>query len=718
MFKKIKYSIILLLLLLCSAGCAGDKINEGSDATGMDTGSPAHVSASKKPYRVKQALPLLLEDEYMTYSQKTIYSGSYGGKLYILSCYYPENVPQPFYSMYVFDMDSLETEQIPFSLDLPEEEKYTVSYIESMYVTGENELTFIIYGSYEKKDTSMFLCRTDISGTCLDGESALQDITEPFKCSTLNNIYRYSAVTDNSLFLTEWEKETNTTHIYRYDTDTGKKHDVGTLSDEYVSSLCSNSKGCLYYVGSNNELKYMDIKTQSCEILCNLLDCGISPYSSFMLMINDTGELAIFTAEKENLSIYLLTNEAENDEDSDTIRLVRLNTYGMEYVSQRAGAWSNTSGTGCIKTEKADTEDKLEALRTRVMAEIVSGNGPELMWVSEDDMRMLAEKGALMDISELITKDVQEQLLPGVLQAGTVDGTLVGSTPEVSFYTLLAPASVWDKDSWTISDIMDLVESRNDWDWPFIFSHIKPSFDTLLYGMLTYNWGDTPFLDLENEISRFNSPEFIETLEFCKKYGEANNSITSTWDELYQMLRNGSCAALRCNVLDGLQSFSRTMERAGDCRIVGFPSTKGSGNYIYSEGYLVVNANAVHIDAIKDFIACLLDYDNQFTVSWCSVRKDVIQDRVVIMPITGKIAILESKGSDIYSELATKPDNTSYLEEFMAFAESCEPLPHCPQDIIVIITEELPSYFNNDRNAEETADVIHRRVQLYFNEQK
>lgn len=716
MFQKIKYSILLLLLLLCSAGCAGDKINEGSDATGMDTGSPARVSASKKPYRVKQVLPLLLEDEYMTYSQKTIYSGSYGSKLYILSCCSLENVSQPFYSMYVFDMDSLETEKIPFSLEVPEEEKYTVSYIESMYVTGENELTFIIYGSYEKKDTSMFLCRTDISGMCLDGESALQDITEPFKCSTLNNIYRYSAVIDNSLFFTEWEKETNTTHIYRYDTDTDKKHDVGTLSDESVSSLCSNSKDYLYYVNGHMELKYMDIKTQSCEILCNILDYGISPYSRFTLMINDKEELAIFTTEEE--IIYLLTNEAENDDDSDTIRLVRLKTDGMEYISQRAGAWSNTSGTGCIKIEKTDTEDKLEALRTRVMAEIVSGNGPELMWVSEDDMRMLAEKGALMDISELITEEVREQLFPGVLQAGTIDGTLVGITPEVSFYTLLAPASVWDKGSWTISDIMNLVESKDDWDWPFIFSHIKPDFDTLLYGMLAYNWEDTPFLDLENGISHFNSHEFIDTLEFCKKYGEKDNSITSTWDELYQMLGNGSCAALRCNILNGLQNFSRAMERAGDCRIVGFPSTEGSGNYIYNEGYLVVNANAVHIDAIKDLIACLLDYDNQFEVNWCSVRKDVIQDSVVKMPSTGKIAILKSKSSDLYSELTTKPDNTTYLEEFMTFAESCEPLPYCPQDIMVIIAEELPSYFNSDRSAEETADIIHRRVQLYFNEKK
>ena len=69
-----------------------------------------------------------------------------------------------------------------------------------------------------------------------------------------------------------------------------------------------------------------------------------------------------------------------------------------------------------------------------------------------------------------------------------------------------------------------------------------------------------------------------------------------------------------------------------------------------------------------------------------------------------------------HMQIEVKPDGTSYLEEYLAFVENCEPTPYWPQDIRSIIGEEISPFFEGKKSAAEVADVIQRRVQLYLDE--
>lgn len=99
----------------------------------------------------------------------------------------------------------------------------------------------------------------------------------------------------------------------------------------------------------------------------------------------------------------------------------------------------------------------------------------------------------------------------------------------------------------------------------------------------------------------------------------------------------------------------------------------------------------------------------------------MIRDQVVFEPSLGRLAIKVkfdmAPGGYAYTMLDLKPDGTSYLEEYCAFLESCKPKPYCPQAITEIVEEEAAMFFAGDRSAQETAELIQRRVQLYFNEQ-
>lgn len=168
-----------------------------------------------------------------------------------------------------------------------------------------------------------------------------------------------------------------------------------------------------------------------------------------------------------------------------------------------------------------------------------------------------------------------------------------------------------------------------------------------------------------------------------------------------------------------------TMERLalyvfdGDT-MVGFPTREGSKNYIMADNaYLVVNAKAEHLEEIKELIAYLLSYENQFNNSYMSVREDVIRDSVEYVDYENKYMLKVSANGDTHMTLAAKPDGNSWLEDYLAFIDTCEPEPRWHYTLVgVIISEEVQPYFAGDKSAEEVAKIIQSRVQLYLDESR
>ena len=235
---------------------------------------------------------------------------------------------------------------------------------------------------------------------------------------------------------------------------------------------------------------------------------------------------------------------------------------------------------------------------------------------------------------------------------------------------------------------------------------------SMVYFLLFY--ADTSFWDLEQGTCRFDSQEFVHILEVCKKYG-SELSVGQTAEVRYdrdgrsRLLREGETAAEILHLYGGLESYSSERERLGEhSHIVGFPAESGSGNYVdtYSLGYLVVNAHTQHREEISRYFSLLLDYDNQFKTNGGCVRMDVIRDSVVYVQWRDGYYMLASSDMENRQykggEIAQNADGSSCLEEYLAFVESCKPVP----------------LMEGRKEAAEAAEIIQRRVQLYLNEIK
>ncbi len=698
-----------------------------------DTASASRVNAFQSldaapitqgaPLFVQKYLSLSVKTPDGDYGDKVILADSYGSKLYLFSAYQGtasgEDDWQCFLSL--FDADARQLEEQPFSLEIPDKEHYCIL---SMEVKGEDELSFRMQ-EIAAETPREFLVRTDMAGNVLDLEDNFPaGKTYPWNPSVEEARMVFDQ-TDGSTILCEWDGsgDGEGASLYWFDRETGGRKLITSLRGEYLSALYLDRENSMYYIG-NGALIRWDMKANTRQELAQVYDIGVPTMASYVGLLPDSaGDVLVCFLEGSSLGVIVLSEE--EPESAEEIRLAYLEPEGPRYSIKLASEYSREHTECPIKMEQ-NGGDK-ETFRNRILMELAADKGPEMMWVSKEDMAILAEKGALMDLKELIPADIYEQLFPFAIQDCTIDGKMVGVAPWYSLHTMAVSKKVWTEDSWTLSEFLDVAESRTDWELILCPNRLDgySLFRNLLPGL-----EGTPFLDMEQGIAHFDHEEFIRLLEFCHQNGGAPlhsekealaSSRNVSWDEAMQILREGNCVAESWGMYEGLHDFASSLAEFGeDIYMVGSPAYSGSGHYVGNfNGYLAVNAKAEHMDEIKEYISLLLDYEKQFTVMGCCVRRDVAENKVVRDEFSGELKILAGKPSSEMApknKMELKPDGTSYLEEYLAFLDSCEPMPEYPSRISSILWEELDGYFSGTRNVEDTVDIIQNRVQLYLDE--
>ena len=360
----------------------------------------------------------------------------------------------------------------------------------------------------------------------------------------------------------------------------------------------------------------------------------------------------------------------------------------------------------------------IDSYRTRVMADILSGKGPDLLLVRNEDARSLYENNALLDLMEYLPPELKENIFPSVLTRGTVDGKLIGLDPNMQGYVILVSNAVWERDGWTIEDVVGLVDERKP---QYLYSGIKPGRKYNPEEILTLLFTALPekssFLDLEAGTCDFENGNFIRLLEICKEYGE---KPAPEEDRFYEVLRTGDCL-FTCVSVSNMQWFSQDMKPLEKiCHFVGVPGQEGYG-FSRSNYMLVVNANTKHRDAVLKCLWSLFSVKAQQQMShFGPVREDLVRESVLEK---GTNMLTKNKpgfdtGDGGVHELEPREDGSSFVEEYIAALKGLEVRDSRSNAVVDIVESEAGLYFEGVRTAEQTAAIIQNRVQLYLNENR
>lgn len=722
--KKRFWLPVLLCLLL--AGCGGEK--EAGDAQGGSLSEGERQEGSLPEGEVRESAGYFVDQvdsvrfdspEDETKTRASVYR-MLGDEAWLLRVEQTGEAGE--YSVFAqsYGIGSKETKEYRITPQIPGKEG---SEIYSADLTTDRKLSLKM--REEGKEKTFFLVQMSLEGEILQTEERFPESGYPWN-QELGSDVGVFGLADGRTVVSRYDPDRSISRLTWYQED-GREETLGDLEDVAVLSMAVDGDGILYYLGNDDTLVRWDVERNTREILFKLYENGIDfDVNGFGLALNDEGMPVICSFGREKGLIYRMTDREIPAEDK--IRLCSLDgEVGIGYFRKIAAEFRQNGGNVRIALELEKQSEYQDDYRNRILAEMTVGKGPDILYVSREDMMLLQENGMLLDLADMISEEVREQLIPGVLELGSVNGELVGLVPEVNFSTVGVSRSLWDREGWTVEDFMEQVGKKEDWQYLFDFSGSSAGgryfFNNIIPGQLE----SLSLLDLEAGTCDFKNEKFIRILEFCKKYSSLEyqeGEVRWDRDESARKLREGESAADVRHLYGGLTEFTDIMERYGDdCRIVGFPTGLGSGNYVdsYSYGYLVVNAGTKQKEEIRKYFDLLLSIDNQMDTSGCSVRMEVLSSYRV-SSFMGENSVVHYNPDDPEDQrfymIAVKPDGTSYVEEFLEFVKSCTPKPYCPPQISDILWEEGKVYFESSRSAEETADVIQRRVWLYLEENK
>lgn len=489
----------------------------------------------------------------------------------------------------------------------------------------------------------------------------------------------------------------------------GNKNDWTGISC-WVGMLTED--GYLYFLDNSMRLSRCDLYTGKRDYCLGYGKLGLGSMRAYIYMVPgpEGAPVILDTMDENGAVICRLTRQ---EPETEPIRLVSL-TENCTLIENQALLFSKEHMDHPIEVEMPS--GNAEEYRTRILAELVSGKGADIYYVSAEDMQILYKNGVLADLTGILSPEVEAAIYPGVLEGGMIQGHRVGLAPEARPRTMIVSGQYGDHEQWTLEELMNLVDAHPELRYPVIYAEGYMDGYRLLRLLLCQDMDNTPFLDLENGSCDFENPLFVRILELAGRYQENPIEITMDTNAARDLMEERACMAVIIEPY-GFPHFSDDMTILGeDYRAVGFPGDKGGLSYWRPDYYLVVNKAAQYPELAYSYLQSLFGEKCQDGTLY-AVRRGLLEKHIIEVEGDEVYPLRYSAGNGGYYYLDTKPDGSSWQEEYEAIREQCVMASGNIDAIETIIIDEAAGYFDHTREADAVAALIQNRVQLYLDEQ-
>ena len=417
----------------------------------------------------------------------------------------------------------------------------------------------------------------------------------------------------------------------------------------------------------------------------------------------EAAEKQIITLGTANLSMDLRQSVIQFNKISDKYRVEVVN-YGEDSESQ-------SSETG----EEAGT--------IRLKNEIVAGNIPDLINITDGSEEFYATKGLLEDLNPYVDGERglnRAEYFENILSAMEDNGKLYVLAPDFTIETIVGKTGdVGEGNNWTMDEMMSLAGSRGE--GVEIFDH-ETKQKALEY-CLHYNMEQ--FFDLSEGRCEFDNEEFRKVLEFANMFPESNE-YTDTDPSQPLSISEGRvllCEANLCNT----RSYQMYHNMYGeDISLIGYPTKYECGSAVSCGDIgLSISVKSENKEGAWEFIRFLMSEEYQKNnTTWFPMMKSAFEKKM-------EAEMEKQYGTD---ENGEKVEVSTYMvgwqdyemelyaateEEVSAIRELIGKIDHTVQkdeQIYNIVTEEAAAYFGGQKSVDEVVDVIQNRANIYMNE--
>lgn len=380
-----------------------------------------------------------------------------------------------------------------------------------------------------------------------------------------------------------------------------------------------------------------------------------------------------------------------------------------------------------VSVLKPEGEESMAEFAERIQLEISAGRGPDML--GHDviyDITPYVENGYLECLDDVIVDE--SVYLQAALEGCRIDGKLYGIPYDCTLSFAVYPEAFTEgRSSWSMAEMMKAVEDSG-------VKILQPGCSgmSIVMDYALRDNSDTTYIDWETGESHLTEKPFLELLAFAKKYGDSQNQRQETG----RLIAEGEAFA----VVETMRETCR-MNYLYACfqdspAPIGYPRTEGNGIYVTCRE-LYVNVNSTCKEGAKEFLQYLISGEAQSKYVLYSMEEELSNAGVQLFGYDADFPVhleafrvLVDKTQELdtgeFSIYSTRMDYdvrylpAPYTEEqeqlFYFLLENAQPAKFYVSAISGMVSEELAPYFAGDITAEQAAEKLDNRVQLYLNE--
>lgn len=484
-----------------------------------------------------------------------------------------------------------------------------------------------------------------------------------------------------------------------------------------------------FYYADEAGIKGYDLATNQIEPVLDFVASDILDGYNICYMGDDAFLGTSQTGEDSKLAKYVKVDPSEI-ENKEVITLGAM--YLEDNVKKEILDFNRTNDTyRIVYKDYSGSENPI----TKMNVDILSGNVPDILCLSDLPVELYAAKGLLEDLTPYMEKDEEvkkEDFLEPVLNAVTTDGKLYYMASSFDILTVMGAADVVGTDTgWTFEDLKKLAANKDE-DTKIFLDNTK---NDLLENFISYGYND--FVDWEKGSCSFDSEEFKALLEICNM-GDDNpvkgqESQSAEEDSAYvSEIKNGKTLLVHGLMvsMSQYQSYRALFGKEVNC--IGFPCEDKKGSYFYMNDNVGIYSKSKVKDGAWEFIRTLFTKEYQgksYAVFFGGMptRKDCFSMFEKTQTTTkeytdefGNEIVPIEYVVDMYSGevVSGKPVSEEDVAAFHSLLENTTKVIGLDDAIIDIVMEEAAGYFAGDKSLDVTAEIIQNRANTYVNEIK
>jgi ABC-type glycerol-3-phosphate transport system substrate-binding protein len=361
-------------------------------------------------------------------------------------------------------------------------------------------------------------------------------------------------------------------------------------------------------------------------------------------------------------------------------------------------------------------------------AEIMSGKASDLICLDGLPYKKYIDKKIFADISEIISKDSTfdtNQFYNNIIEACKYKGKLYAMPVSFAFGAVQV-----DK---ALSDAQGIKLEGDDWTWETFAEDVsKVSGDKNgdgkadIYGLAKtdplelfeyiFSSRMKQFVDMENKQCRFESKEFIELLKMVKAL--SSKDIMHSRLDYGALYQESSRGTIGFNFIDDMSTFDYTVSKSmlGDkAEVHAMPLSGGNIPRTFDATMFAINNSSKLKEEAWEFIK-FMTLDETFGRN-NPVNKNASENMLKeMMKSENSSTLAVSDESGKTRTTVIEPLTSKQYEHIKSVIASLGQLNDYNMQLKAIIEEELKSYLNDQRSAEDVAKLIQNRVNIYLNE--